>query len=256
MKFVIGIIIVALLMGALVTYLVLMLNSIDMVYCGDIISDSGSAASVTRIYTTDLSADQALSEIVIAMNNSEDAVISDDELTEILATYQNVIYAPVFTVTLEQADTSTFILTGSVYNGLDEKGEPTSPDFEYKDLGLTLGVSNGTILAAQNVYADDGNEEVFIERNRVVDPVITDESRGASFAFHDCDSFRIIFTQSANQTASVTMAYTYDVEAVNPLDFTSISDGTLGITVTVAYDEKGNLDPQISLERVVLAQAN
>ena len=256
MKFVVGIILIVLLMGALGAYLFLMLNAHDMVYCGDIKADTSNGAYVTRIYTTDLSADETLSEIVLAMNNSDSAAVSEEELTQILATYQNIIYAPVFTVSVEQADTNTFVLSGSVYNGIDEQGQPVSPDFRYKDLGLTLGVANGTILAAQNVYPaeESTGEPAFIEREKVVDPIITDGGKAASFAFRDCDSFRIVLTQTGELPAAVTLAYTYDVNAVSVMDFTGVKDAVFGMTVTVDYDENGVFDPQVKLERIRTAE--
>ncbi len=255
MKFVIGIILVALLIGALAAYLILMLNAHDMVFCGDIKAETGSGAAVTRVYTTDLSADETLSEIVLAMSNSDSATVSGEELTQILATYQNIIYAPVFTVKLEQADANTFVLSGSVYNGIDENGEPVSADFRYKNLGLTLGVANGTVLAAQNVYpASESGEEAFVERDKVIDPIITDGGKAASFAFRDCDSFRVVFTQTGELPAAVTLAYTYDVDAVSMMDFTGVSDAVFGMTVTVAYDDYGMLDPDVKIERIRIAE--
>ena len=128
MKIVLGILLVALLVGALILYLVLMLNAHDMVYCGDIKNGEGETARVTRVYTTDLNANETLSEIVRTMNDSESGSVSSTELTDILSQYQNIIYAPVFSVTLTQADVSTYILSGSVYNGLTELGEPISSD--------------------------------------------------------------------------------------------------------------------------------
>ena len=256
MKFVVGIILIVLLMGALGAYLFLMLNAHDMVYCGDIKADTSNGAYVTRIYTTDLSADETLSEIVLAMNNSDSAAVSEEELTQILATYQNIIYAPVFTVSVEQVDANTFVLSGSVYNGIDEQGQPVSPDFRYKDLGLTLGVANGTILAAQNVYPaeESAGEPAFIEREKVVDPIITDGGKAASFAFRDCDSFRIVLTQTGELPAAVTLAYTYDVNAVSVMDFTGVKDAVFGMTVTVDYDENGVFGPQVKLERIRTAE--
>ncbi|MGN1119353.1 MAG: hypothetical protein ACI4Q4_03275, partial [Oscillospiraceae bacterium] len=123
MKFVIGIIMVVLLMAALILYLILMMNAHELTYCGDVTNPTDAGYAVTRIYTTDLNADETLSEIVLKMNESEGAVTSE-ELTEILATYQNIIYAPVFALSLEQTDTSTYVLTGAVYNDVNESGEP------------------------------------------------------------------------------------------------------------------------------------
>lgn len=256
MKFVIGIILVSLLIGALAVYLVLMLNAHDMVFCGDVTNENGSGGYVTRVYTTDLSADETLSEIVLAMNSSEEDSVSVDQLTEILAKYQNIIYAPVFIVNLEQADASTYVLTGNVYNGLTDKGEPAQPDYIYRNMVVTAGLNNARVLAAQNIYPTDekGNPE-FVERKLVVDPIVTDENRGAAFSLKDIDTFRLVFTADNPETLpSVTFAYTYDVVAENPLDFTGIDDGVLAFTVTVAYDEDGLLDPDFRVERVIVKE--
>ncbi len=254
MKFVIGIILVALLILALVGYLVLMLNAHEMVFCGDIANTDGAAASMTRIYTTDLSADETLSEIVLTMNSTEDGSVSVDELTEILATYQNIIYAPVFSLAFEKADENTYVLSGSVYNGITEDGTPAEPDYTFKNLSLTTAIANGVVLAAQNVYPpdEDGNPE-FVERKLVVDPIVTDDNRGAAFAFSECDSFRLVFTATGSEMPSVTLVYTYDVQAVNPLDFTGIEDGLLACTYTIAYDEEGALKPVLKMERMITA---
>lgn len=251
MKFVLGIILVALLIGALILYLVLMLNAHDMVYCGDVKNADGDTARVTRVYTTDLSANETLSEIVNAMNESESGTVSSEELTDILSQYQNIIYAPVFSVTLTQADNATYIVEGSVYNGLTEQGEPISSDYVYRDLGLTAAATNAQILAAQNVYPEiESGEEGFVERRRTIDPIITDENRGAAFAFRECDSFRMVFTATDEKEPPViTMIYTYGVEADNPLDFTGFSNGVLAYHLTIAYDEIGNPYPEIELER-------
>lgn len=251
MKIVLGILLVALLVGALILYLVLMLNAHDMVYCGDIKNGEGETARVTRVYTTDLNANETLSEIVRTMNDSESGSVSSTELTDILSQYQNIIYAPVFSVTLTQADVSTYILSGSVYNGLTELGEPISSDYVYKDLGLTAAATNAQFLAAQNVYpAIENGEEGFVERRRTIDPIITDENRGAAFAFRECDSFRMVFTATdENQPPVITLIYTYGVEADNPLDFTGFDNGVLAYHLTIAYDEDGNPYPELELER-------
>lgn len=251
MKFVLGILLTAMLAGALVIYLILMLNAHNMVYCGDVKNGTGATARVTRIYTTDLSANDTLSEIVRAMNESENGAVSDEELTEILVQYQNIIYAPVFDVTLTQTDNSTFILEGSVYNGITENGEPINSDYIYKDLGLTAAATNAQFLAAQNVYpAMESGEEGFVERRLTVDPIITDENRGAAFAFRDCDSFRVVFTATDDDFPPViTFIYTYGVEADNPLDFTGFDNGVMAYHLTIAYDENGNAYPELELER-------
>lgn len=243
----------ALLIAALVGYLILVLRTHDMVYIGDITGQNGSQTFVTRIYTTDISANEALSEIVATMNNTTEDSVPVEELTQILATYQDIIYAPVFTLNIEQLDESTYILTGSVYNGLNDKGESADTDYGYKELGLIASVSEGKVVAAENVYPPTeaelkGNVE-FVERKSVVDPVITDEGAGAAFAFKSCDSFRLIFTETGTQPATVSIVYTYDVVADNPFDFTGVDSGTLYITATVNYNDDGILEPIYKLER-------
>lgn len=254
MKIVLGIVLVTLVIAALGLYLVFMLNSHDLIYCGDIAQVSGNKMFITRVYTSDLNADETLSEIVSLMNDKEDGLITAEEMTEILATYQNIIYAPVVMMNLEQKDTNTFVLSGSVYNGLNEEGEPTEPDYQFKNLSLTAGLAAGEILAAENIYpvdedADEAEPE-FKERRSVVDPIIVNDNMGAAFAFRDCDSFRLIFRAVEENPASVTVALTYDVQAENPLNFTSLSDGAMGMTITATYDERGTLVPQLTMSRV------
>ncbi len=257
MKIVFGIVVVTLLMAALALYLVFMLNSHDLIYCGDITQVTGGNVYITRVYTSDLNANETLSEIVATMNAKEDGNLTAEEMTEILATYQNIIYAPVVMLQLEQKDTNTFVLTGSVVNGLDEDGEPADPDYKYRNLTMTAGLARGEILAAQNIYSEDTDEESepeFRERYRVIDPILVENNMGAAFAFDDCDSFRLVFRGVDEIPASVTLALTYDVVADNPLDFVSLSDGAMGMTVTVAYDESGRLVPQLNMSRVFMAE--
>lgn len=251
MKIVIGIILVALLLAALVLYLLFVLNSHDLVFCGDIPQTQGNTMYVTRVYTSDLNANQTLSEIVNTMNDNEDGRMTAEDLTEILANYQNIIYAPVFQYTLTQEDTNTFVLVGSVYNGLNDDGEPTNPDFTYKDLLLTLGVPDGKILSAQNVYPDENDDEEpeLVERHSVIDPVLVNNDHGAAFTFRNCDTFRIVFTGAEGIPASVTLAYTYDIVAQNPMNFTSLKGGVMGVTITAAYDDMGRLTPEIVMDR-------
>ncbi len=256
MKVVFGIVMVTLVIAGLALYVVVMLNSHDLIFCGDITQINGGSMYITRVYTSDLNANETLSEIVAAMNDKEDGNLTAEEMTEILATYQNIIYAPVVVLNLEQKDTNTFVLTGSVYNGLTEEGEPGETDYNYKDLTLTAGLARGEILAAQNIYPDDVDEEgdpEFKERRRVIDPILVENNMGAAFAFTDCDSFRLVFRGMDEVPASVTLALTYDVVAVNPLDFVSLSDGAMGMTVTVAYDEAGRLVPKLDMSRVFMA---
>lgn len=256
MKLVIGIIFIALIMAALILYLLLMLNSHDLIFCGDIPQENGTKMSVMRIYTDNLNANETLSEILSKMNSTESGNISAEDLTEILATYQDIIYAPMFAFELQQAADNTYVLLGSVYNGVDEDGEPITPDFMYKELTLTAHVSTGKVLAAQNVYGDldEEGEPEFIERRYVVDPVLLEDGANAAFAFKDCDSFRMVFTGVDDIPASVTLLYTYDIVAENPLNFTSLHGGVLGVTITAAYDDLGRLAPTITMERVAAAE--
>ncbi len=256
MKIVLGIVLITLVMAGLGLYLFFLLNSSELIFCGDIKQVSGNNMFITRVYTSDLNADETLSEIVATMNDKDDGNMTADEMTEILATYQNIIYAPVVMLELEQKDTNTFVLSGSVYDGIDEEGEPAESEYQYKNLVLTAGIPNGEILAAQNVYSEDVDEEgepEFKERLRVVDPILIEENMGAAFSFNDCDSFRLVFRGIDNVPASVTLALTYDVEAENPLNFTSLSDGAMGMTVTAAYDESGRLVPELAVSRVYMA---
>ncbi|MCI7759209.1 MAG: hypothetical protein MSH49_04205, partial [[Eubacterium] saphenum] len=86
--------------------------------------------------------------------------------------------------------------------------------------------------------------------NNVVDPVLLDGNAGAAFSFTDCDSFRLVFTGVEDVPATIKLAFTYDVDAQNPLNFTSIRGGALGLTLTEAYDESGRLKPTVTLEKV------
>lgn len=253
MKIVIGIILIVLIMAGIGLYVVFMLNAHDLVYCGDIKGENGSQCYVTRVYTADLNANETLSQIVTTMNEKETGNLTAEEMTTILATYQNVIYAPVFTLNLEKEDNRTFVLSGSVYNGLDGDGNPTEPDFRYRNLTLTAGIANGKVLAAQNVYSKDVNEDgqyEFKARNNVVDPVLLDGNAGAAFSFTDCDSFRLVFTGIDEVPATIKLAFTYDAVAQNPLNFSSINGGALGLSLTEAYDEMGRLTPTVTLEKV------
>lgn len=253
MKVVFGIVLVTLLLAGLALYVLFVLNAHDLIFCGDITQVTGGDMFITRVYTSDLNADETLSQIVATMNDKEDGNMTAAEMTEILAEYQNIIYAPVVMMSLEQKDTNTFVLTGSIVNGLNEDGEPTEPDYSYKNLMLTAGLERGEILAAQNVYPDDTDEEEepeFFERNKVVDPILVDNNMGAAFAFTDCDSFRLVFRGMDEVPASLTLALTYDVVAQNPLNFTSLNDGAMGMTVTVSYDDGGRLVPTLSMSRV------
>lgn len=252
MKVVVGIIAVAVVAAALALYILVMLNSHDLVFCGDIRQNSGNAMSVTRVYSTDLNANQTLAEIITAMNESESGSISAEELSELLATYQDIIYAPMMVFTLEQIDTRTYILTGNVYNGIDEDGEPITPDYMFKEMTMTAGIANGKILAAQNLYDDDEQDEeepTFKERPKVVDPVLVEDETAAAFAFKDCSGFRMVLTGVEGYQTAVSLGFTYNIAAKNPMNFTRVNDVVLSVTITAAYDDNGTLTPQLTINR-------
>ncbi|MBE6889051.1 MAG: hypothetical protein E7485_03440 [Ruminococcaceae bacterium] len=263
MKIVVGIVLIAIVIGALAVYLILMLNAHDMIFCGDITNEDGQSASVTRVYTTDLSANETLSQIVLAMNGTENDNLPIEELTVILAEYQSIIYAPVFNLHTEKVDTSTFIITGSVYNGINEKGEPTHNDYLYDNLRLNVVVANGEVLAAQNVYekAEDAkkdkkkkDDDLTLVERYVIEPIITDENKAAAFALDDTDSFRMIIRGTAEMPAQLTFVYSYDVVTENPLDFTGTENGLLAISMTEAYDEEGRFDPEYELVKAEMVE--
>ena len=258
MKVVIGIVLISLVILALIAYMVLMLNAREMIFCGDIKNEVGTAAQITRVYTTDLNANETLSEIIVKMNESETETVQKSDLTEVLAQYQNIIYAPVFTLNVTQTDTATYIIDGTVYNGLDENGEAASPDYRHDKMQLNTVVTNGRIIAAQNVYDGEATQEAgdiaFTERQRVIDPIVTGADSEAAFAFQDCDSFRVIVNSSDfTELPSITFVYVYNVDAVNPLDFTSISNDSLAVQMNLAYDDAGKLAPTYELLRTVTA---
>lgn len=260
MKVVIGIVLITLVLLALIAYLVLMLNAREMIFCGDVKNEGGTSASVTRVYTTDLSANETLSEIIVKMNESETETLAISELTEVLAQYQNIIYAPVFNVSVSQVDSSTYIIDGSVYNGLTEDGEAAETDYRYQNMQLNAVVNNGRIIAAQNVYEEDEQQEeeeskVFTERQRVIEPLVTGADSEAAFALQDRSSFRVIVNGSEfREMPSVTFVFVYNVDALNPLDFTSISNDSLAINMQISFDENGNLAPTYELIKTITAE--
>ena len=131
MKVVIGIVLISLVILGLIAYMILMLNAREMIFCGDLKNENGTNAQITRVYTTDLNANETLSEIIVKMNESDTESVQKSDITEVLAQYQNIIYAPVFTISVTQADSSTYIIDGQVLNGLDENGDPASPDYRH-----------------------------------------------------------------------------------------------------------------------------
>ena len=251
MKVVIGIVLISLVILGLIAYMILMLNAREMIFCGDLKNENGTNAQITRVYTTDLNANETLSEIIVKMNESDTESVQKSDITEVLAQYQNIIYAPVFTISVTQADSSTYIIDGQVLNGLDENGDPASPDYRHSKMQLNTVVTNGRIIAAQDIQ-----DVVFTERQRVIDPIVTGADSEAAFAFQDCDSFRVIVNSSDfTQMPSITFVYVYNVDAVNPLDFTQISNDSLAVKMDLSHDNNGKLAASYELIKTVTADA-
>lgn len=255
MKVVIGIIIAALVaaIGAIILFFVLRAH--DLVLCGDIPQKNGNQLFVTRVYTYDVDANSTLTQIIEKMNSNTEGNISADEMTEILSEYQTIVYAPIFTFTLTQEADNTYVLTGSVYNGWNEDGEPAEKtEYVYKDLTLSVGVTDGKVLAAQNIYPDDLEDELvpeFKERKKVVDPVLVNEKE-AAFLLEDCNSFRIVFTGKEEVPVEITLAYTFNVGSMNLLNFSGSKDNILGVTIKGEYDDLGRFSPTIEMNRRII----
>lgn len=257
MKIVIGIIIAALVAAIAAVLLIFIFRSHDLVLCGDIPQTAQNQMFVTRVYTYDVDANSTLSQIIEKMNTNTEGQMTAAEMTEILSEYQTVVYAPVFTYTLTQEGTDTYVLSGSAFNGLDEDGEEADTDYIYKDLTLTVGINDGKMLAAQNVYPDDEEEteeEVleFKERKKVVDPILTNGGKEAAFAFGECHSFRVVFTGKEGVPPEITLAYTFDVGAQNIFNFSGSKDNVLGVTIKGGVDDLGRLAPTIEMNRNVV----
>lgn len=255
MKFVIGIIIAALLaaIGAILLFFVF--RSHDLVLCGDIPQRDGNNLYVTRVYTYDVDANSTLTQIIDRMNANSEGNISADEMTEILSQYQTIVYAPIFAFTLTQEAENTYVLTGSAYNGWNEDGEPAEDtEYVYKDLTLTVGVTDGKLLAVQNIYPDDLEEEEipeFKERKKVVDPLLVNEKE-AAFLMENVNSFRIVFTGKEDIPAEIMVAYTFDVGSLNLLNFSGSKDNILGVTIRGEHDDMGRLTPTIEMNRRIV----
>lgn len=256
MKVVIGIIIAALIAAIAAIFLLFVLRAHDLVLCGDIPQKNGNQLFVTRVYTYDVDANSTLTQIIDKMNSNSEGHISATEMTEILSQYQTVVYAPVFTYDLTQEAANTYVLTGSIFNGINEDGEVDNTEYIYKELTLTVGVGTGRILAAQNIYPDqlEEDEELseFKERRKVIDPVIINNDTEAAFAFDGCNSFRIVFTGKDDTDAEITLAYTFDVGAQNFLNFSGSKDNVLGVTIRGEFDEMGRLSPTIEMNRRII----
>lgn len=255
MKVVIGIIIAALVAAIGSIFLFFVLRSHDLVLCGDIPQRDGNNLYVTRVYTYDVDANSTLTQIIDKMNSKTEGNISAEEMTEILSEYQTIVYAPIFIFTLTQEADNTYVLTGSVYNGLDEDGEPAEKtEYVYKDLTLTVGVVDGKVLAAQNIYPDDLEEEEipeFKERKKVVDPVIVNEKE-AAFLMEETNSFRIVFTGKEEIPVEILLAYKFNVGSMNLLNFSGSKDNILGVTIRGEYDDLGRLMPTIEMNRMII----
>lgn len=256
MKVAIGIIIAALIAAIAAIFLLFVMRSHDLVLCGDIPQKNGNQMYVTRVYTYDVDANSTLTQIIDKMNSNTEGHISAIEMTEILSEYQTVVYAPVFTYTLTQEASNTYVLSGSVFNGLDENGEPSSTDYIYKDLTLTVGVTNGgKVLAAQNVYDDEINDEgkpEFKERKKVVAPLLFNEDTEAAFAFTDCSSFRIVFTCKEDIPPEITLVYKFNVGAQNLLNFSSSKNNIMAVTISGEFDDMDRLQPTIEMNRKII----
>ncbi len=255
MKVVIGIIIAALVAAIAAVFLLFVLRSHDLVLCGDIPQKDGNQMYVTRVYTYDVDANSTLNQIIDKMNSNTEGQISAVEMTEILSEYQTIVYAPVFTYNLVQETDDTYVLSGSIYNGLDEDGEPSSTDYIYKDLTLTVNVSNGKVLAAQNVYPDELDEEgtpEFKERKKVIAPILLNDDTQVAYAFNDCNSFRIVFTGKEDIPSEITLAYTFNVGAQSIFNFSGSKNNVMGVTIKGEFDDLGRLAPTIEMNRNII----
>ena len=73
---------------------------------------------------------------------------------------------------------------------------------------------------------------------------------------YHADSFRVIVNSSDfTQTPSITFVYVYNVDAVNPLDFTQISNDSLAVKMDLSHDNNGKLAASYELIKTVTADA-
>lgn len=255
MKVVIGIIITALVAAIAAIFLLFVLRAHDLVLCGDIPQKSGDQLFVTRVYTYDVDANSTLTTIIETMNSKSEGQITAAEMTEILSQYQTIVYAPLFVYTLTQEADNTYVLTGSVYNGVDEYGDPVDKtEYVYKNLTVTVGLADGKVLAAQNLYPEDYVDDIipeFKERKKVIDPVMVNEKE-AAFLLEDHDSFRVVFTGKEELPAEITLVYTFDVGSMNLLNFSGSKDNLLAVTIKGEYDDLGRFSPTIELNRRII----
>lgn len=256
MKVIIGVIIAALVVAVGAVFLLFVLRSHDLVLCGDIPQKSDNQLYVTRVYTYDIDANSTLNQIIDKMNSNTEGQISSEEMTEILSQYQTIVYAPMFSYSLTQEAENTYVLTGSVYNGIGENGEPAETEYVYKDLTMTADISSGKILAAQNVYPDelDGdNVAEFKERKKVISPIVLNDGSQVAYVFNDdCYSFRIVFTGKEEIPAEITLVYSFDVGAESLLNFSGSKGNIMGVTIKGEFDDLGRLVPTISMNRNII----
>lgn len=254
MKIVICIVVSAIVAAIAVIIFVFVLGAHDLVLCGDIPQKNNNQMYVTRVYTYDVDANSTLNQIIDTMNANTEGNINATEMAEILSQYQTVVYAPVFTYNMTQEADNTYVLTGSIYNGLDENGDPAETEYSYKDLTLTTSLASGKILAAENIYPDEIDEDdepSFKERNNVIEPVILSNTE-AVFAFTNSNSFRIVFVGKEDIPAEITLAYSFNVGSSNILNFSGSKDNVMGVTITGEFDSVGRLAPTIAMNRRIV----
>ena len=63
-----------------------------------------------------------------------------------------------------------------------------------------------------------------------------------------------IWATGEEKLPTVTFVYVYNVDSENPLDFTSISNDSLAVTMKIAFDDKGNLAPEYELVKTTPAE--
>ena len=125
---------------------------------------------------------------------------------------------------------------------------------------LNAVVNNGRIIAAQNIYDDTQQDEkdeglgTFVERQKVIEPLVSGADSEAAFALQDCSSFRVIVNSTEfRDLPEITFVYVYNVDALNPLDFTSMSNDSLAIKMQIAFDDNGRLEPTYELVKTITA---
>lgn len=254
MKIVICIVISAIVAAIAVIIFVFVLGAHDLVLCGDIPQNTNNQMYVTRVYTYDVDANSTLTQIINTMNANSEGHINASEMAEILSQYQTVVYAPVFTYSMTQEANNTYVLTGSIYNGLDENGEPAETEYSYKNLTLSVGLNFGKILSVENIYPDELGEDeqpAFKERNNVLEPVIINDTE-AAFAFTNSNTFRMVFVGKEDLPAEITLVYSFEVGSQNLLNFSGAKNNIMGVTITGGFDDVGRLAPTIAMNRRIV----